>query len=127
MPRKYDIVIPQRTPQNTKFVERVISGSKLILQTDTAGVLIGSQNLPPFNISGSAVSASALFVQGPTTLVGPLTADTGSFTSIIFNAGAIPPATSNTFGIEGELRTDDNFLYLHLAGKWKRAPFNLFY
>ena len=127
MPRKYDIVIPQRDPLNTKFLERVISGSSLILQTDASGVLIGSTNLPPFNISGSAISASGLFVQGPATFKGPLTAQTGSFTSIIFNAGAIPPATSNSFGIPGELRTDDNFLYLHLAGKWRRAPFNLFY
>jgi len=126
MPLKYDIVIPQRDPLNTKFLERVISGSNLILQTNAEGVLVGSTNLPPYNFSGSAISASGLFVQGPTTLQGPLTAQTGSFTSIVFNAGAIPPATSNSFGFPGELRTDDNFLYLHLNGKWKRAPFNLF-
>jgi hypothetical protein len=127
MPLKYDIVIPQRDPLNTKFLERVISGSGLILQTDESGVLVGSTNLPPFNLSGSAISASGLFVQGPSTFQGPINAQTGSFTSIIFNPSALPPVTSNSYGVAGELRTDDNFLYLHLNGKWRRAPFNLFY
>jgi len=126
MPQKYDIVIPQRTPLNNKFVERIISGSNLVLQTDPTGVLIGSEHLPPFNISGSAISASALFVQHQTTLQGPLHAHTASFTSIIFNPTAIPPVNSNSYGISGELRTDNNFLYLYLNGHWKRAPFNLF-
>lgn len=127
MPLKYDIVIPQRDPLNTKFLERVISGSNLILQTDQTGVLVGSTNLPPYNFSGSAISASGLFVQGPATFDGPITAQTGSFTSIVFSAGAIPPVNSDAFGFPGELRTDEDFLYIHLDGKWRRAPFNLFY
>jgi hypothetical protein len=126
MPKKYDIVIPQRDPQNTKFVERIISGSNLFLATDPQGKLIGTDNLPPFNISGSSISASALFVQGKTDLRGPLVATSGSFTNIVFNPGAPAPITSNSYGMPGELRTDNNFLYLFLNNKWRRAPFNLF-
>jgi hypothetical protein len=41
--------------------------------------------------------------------------------------GDVPaPLSSSDYGVEGELRTDNNFLYLYLNGKWRRAPYSLF-
>jgi len=62
MPNKYDIVFQQRDASNTRFLERVVSGSGLIIQTNAAGVLVGSNVLQVGNISGSIISASGLYV-----------------------------------------------------------------
>jgi hypothetical protein len=137
MPNKYDVVFQQRDPNNTRFLERVVSGSNLIVQTNNEGVLVGSRNLPPYNISGSVISASGLYVDGVSNLGGnsgqpsyvqDLQGQTGSFDSLFINPnGNVPaPFSSSDYGVEGELRTDDNFLYLYLNNKWRRAPFNLF-
>jgi hypothetical protein len=136
MPNKYDIVFQQRDPLNTKFIERVVSGSSLIIQTNAQGVLVGSDNLPPFNISGSVISASGLFVDGPSNLGGGggstvivnLISPTGSFDNLYLNPNnSVPaPLSSSDSGTEGELRTDNNFLYLYLNGAWRRSPFTLF-
>lgn len=136
MPNKYDIVFQQRDPLNTKFIERVVSGSSLIIQTNAQGVLVGSDTLPPFNISGSVISASGLFVDGPSNLGGSggstvivnLISPTGSFDNLYLNPNnSVPaPLSSSDSGTEGELRTDDNFLYVYLNGAWRRSPFTLF-
>lgn len=137
MPNKYDIVFQQRDPLNTRFLERVVSGSNLIIQTNAQGVLVGSLNLPPFNISGSIISASGLYVDGPTNLnsdagtpviIANLAGQTGSFDTMFINPNGTvaAPASSSDYGVEGELRTDNNFLYLYLNGAWRRAPYTLF-
>jgi hypothetical protein len=59
-----NIVIPQTSASidglstQAPFVERIISGSRLVLQTDTTGTLIGSSDLNVNNITASNVSAS---------------------------------------------------------------------
>ena len=57
-----NIVIPQTSASKdgtqAPFVERIISGSNLILQTDTTGTLIGSFDLNANNITASNISAS---------------------------------------------------------------------
>lgn len=45
MPNKSDIVFQQRDENNTKFVERIISGSNLFIKTDANGVLTSSSEL----------------------------------------------------------------------------------
>lgn len=62
MPNKLDAVFQQRDVGNTRFVERVISGSGLILQTNAGGVLVGSSTLQVGTISGSAITASGIFI-----------------------------------------------------------------
>jgi hypothetical protein len=74
MPNKYDAVFQQRDVTNTKFVERVVSGSGLIVQTNAAGVLIGSNVIQVGNISGSAITASGLYIPPG----GPFTATSAS-------------------------------------------------
>jgi len=137
MPDKYDIVFQQRDPLNTNFLERVVSGSNLIIQTNAQGVLVGSINISPSNISGSIISASGLYVDGPShlgvdpgesTIIINLVSQTGSFDSLSLNpnGSVAAPLSSSNYGTEGELRTDDNFLYIYLNGKWRRSPFTLF-
>jgi hypothetical protein len=79
-----NIIIPQSSasidPTSTQapFVERIISGSRLVLQTDTTGTLIGSSDLNVNNITASNItasgyiSASNLFVKTNITDVGSL-------------------------------------------------------
>lgn len=61
MPNKYDVVFQQRDPTNTRFLERIVSGSGYIVQTNAAGVLVGSNVLQVNTISGSKISASGIF------------------------------------------------------------------
>ena len=82
MPNKLDAVFQQRDVGNTRFVERVISGSGLIIQTNAGGVLVGSSTLQVSTISGSAITASGIFI--PST--GTLTATTSSIGLMIGTA-----------------------------------------
>ena len=78
-----NIVIPQTSASlqsgQAPFVERIISGSNLILQTDSTGTLIGSSDLNMSNITASNItasgyiSASNLYVKTNITDVGTLT------------------------------------------------------
>ena len=78
-----NIVIPQASASidngQAPFVERIISGSRLVLQTDTTGTLIGSSDLNVNNITASNISASGyisasnLFVKTNITDAGTLT------------------------------------------------------
>jgi hypothetical protein len=101
-----NIIIPQTSasidPTSTQapFVERIISGSRLILQTDTTGTLIGSSDLNVNSITASNISASGyisasnlyvktnitdagtLTVVGTSTLAG-LTGTTATFSGLV--------------------------------------------
>jgi hypothetical protein len=101
-----NIIIPQTSasidPTSTQapFVERIISGSRLVLQTDTTGTLIGSSDLNVNSITASNISASGyisasnlyvktnitdagtLTVVGSSTLAG-LTGTTATFSGLV--------------------------------------------
>ena len=101
-----NIIIPQTSasidPTSTQapFVERIISGSRLVLQTDTTGTLIGSSDLNVNSITASNISASGyisasnlyvktnitdagtLTVVGASTLAG-LTGTTATFSGLV--------------------------------------------
>jgi len=101
-----NIIIPQTSasidPTSTQapFVERIISGSRLVLQTDTTGTLIGSSDLNVNSITASNISASGyisasnlyvktnitdagtLNVVGASTLAG-LTGTTATFSGLV--------------------------------------------
>ena len=91
-----NIIIPQTSasidPTSTQapFVERIISGSRLILQTDTTGTLIGSSDLNVNSITASNISASGyisasnLYVKTNITDAGTLTVVGNSILSTVF-------------------------------------------
>lgn len=89
MPNKLDAVFQQRDVGNTRFVERVISGSGLIIQTNAGGVLVGSSTLQVSTISGSSITASGIFIP-PT---GVFTATTASISLMIGTASYALNAT----------------------------------
>lgn len=74
MPNKLDAVFQQRDAGNTRFLERIVSGSGLIVQTNAAGVLVGSSTLQVNTISGSSITASGIFIPPN----GPFTATSAS-------------------------------------------------
>lgn len=99
-----NIIIPQSSASidngQAPFVERIISGSRLVLQTDTTGTLIGSSDLNVNSITASNISASGyisasnlyvktnitdagtLNVVGTSTLAG-LTGTTATFSGLV--------------------------------------------
>lgn len=91
-----NIIIPQTSasidPTSTQapFVERIISGSRLVLQTDTTGTLIGSSDLNVNSITASNISASGyisasnLYVKTNITDDGTLTVVGNSILSTVF-------------------------------------------
>lgn len=62
MPNKYDIVFTQRDRTNRFFEEKIVSGSNLFISTNGTGQLFGSDKSEV--LSGSAISASGLYVPG---------------------------------------------------------------
>ena len=92
MPNKYDVVFQQRDPTNTRFLERVVSGSGYIIQTNAAGVLVGSNVLQVGTISGSKISSSGIFFSSnakltiPTASIG-LMIGTASYALKTLNGG----------------------------------------
>lgn len=78
-----NIVIPQTSASleggQAPFVERIISGSNLILQTDSTGTLIGSSAIVLTNITASNISASG-FISSSTLRVETSIVDGGTLT-----------------------------------------------
>lgn len=80
MPDKFETVFQQRDSNNTRFVERTISGSNLYIKTNAEGVITASSELSAsyaltasyFNgnpyVSGSNISASSLYVENSSNL-----------------------------------------------------------
>ena len=111
-----NIVIPQTSGSlqagQAPFVERIISGSNLILQTDSTGTLIGSSDLNMSSITASNITASGyisasnlyvktnitdagtLNVLGITTLAS-LTASTALFSGMVSASAGLTSSASN--------------------------------
>jgi hypothetical protein len=103
-----NIIIPQTsasidTPSSqAPFVERIISGSRLVLQTDTTGTLIGSSDLNVNNITASNItasgyiSASNLYVRTNITDAGSLTVvGASTFSGMVSASGGLTSSASN--------------------------------
>jgi hypothetical protein len=90
-----NIVIPQTSASlqsgQAPFVERIISGSNLILQTDNTGTLIGSSDITANNISASGnISASNVWVKTNITDAGSLTVlGTSTFNGLVSASAGI--------------------------------------
>ena len=123
-----NIIIPQTSasidPTSTQapFVERIISGSRLVLQTDTTGTLIGSSDLNVNSITASNISASGYITASNVYVDNTITADTGSFVYLNLNNTGSAPTNYTSSGMPGEVRFDNNFIYIYTNDVWVRTP-----
>jgi hypothetical protein len=143
------IIFSQRNSANTKFDEKYISGSNIVFGTDGSGNLatISINNIIT-SISGSASTGSNTFngnqiISGSLVVVpsdvssslsgsgGDITASnayftnsisspSGSFVSFQLNTTASAPTNSTDVGLVGEVRLDDDYIYVYVNNKWKR-------
>ena len=113
-----NIIIPQTSasidPTSTQapFVERIISGSRLILQTDTTGTLIGSSDLNVNSITASNISASGyisasnLYVKTNITDAGTLTVVGNSILSTVFATNV----TASNISASGNISSSNEYI-----------------
>lgn len=143
------IIFSQRNASNTKFDEKYLSGSNIVFGTDGSGNLatISINNIIT-SISGSASTGSNTFngnqiISGSLVVVpsdvssslsgsgGDITASnayftnsisspSGSFVSFQLNTTASAPTNSTDAGLVGEVRLDDDYIYVYVNNKWKR-------
>jgi len=105
-----------------------ISGSTATVTHLTASYISGSitqaVNSTYLNNTAStsfATTGSNTFI-GSQTITGSIQANTGSFNQLILNNTSSAPTNSTDPGIIGELRMDNNYLYLYSNNKWHRIP-----
>jgi hypothetical protein len=105
-----NIVIPQTSASlqggQAPFVERIISGSNLILQTDSTGTLIGSSDLNVNNITASNISASG-FISASNLRVENSIVDGGTLT--VLGNVVLGDVVSDTIRITGSTSLSGSF------------------
>jgi len=85
-------------------------------------LLSGSNNnVSSSYFSGSVVSASNLYVQ-TTASLNYATVSTGSFSYLSINNTGSAPISSSSVGSVGEMRIDNNFIYIYTNQNWLRVP-----
>lgn len=118
MPNKYDIVFQQRDSSNTRFLERVVSGSGLIIQTNGSGVLVGSDILQVGTISGSIITASGLYISNNAVLTFPDNFTITGTASIAYMKGTASYALKAGTGGGGTSLTTGSFY--PITSSWSR-------
>lgn len=102
-----------------------VSGSVGIFSQLTASAISGSiQNAVLLNNTASYVFAttSSNSFTGSQNISGSLSASAAIFTSFFLNTASIAPTSSNEYGTLGEVRIDNNYLYIYTNLKWHRFP-----
>jgi hypothetical protein len=85
-------------------------------------LLSGSNsNVSSSYFSGSVVSASNLYVQTTASLNYAIVS-TGSFSYLSINNTGSAPTSSSSVGSAGEIRIDNNFIYIYTNQNWLRVP-----
>ncbi len=74
------------------------------------------------NVTSSNISASG-YISGSSVYVeNTITADTGSFTYLNINNTGSAPTNYTSSGMPGEVRFDNNFIYIYTNNVWVRTP-----
>jgi len=74
------------------------------------------------NVTSSNISASG-YISGSSVYVeNTITADTGSFTYLNINNTGSAPTNYTSSGMPGEVRFDNNFIYIYTNNIWVRTP-----
>lgn len=143
------IIFSQRNALNTKFDEKYLSGSNILFGTDASGSLI-ARNVNEISSPGAATTGSNVFsgsqiISGSLVVVpnslgdgGNITASnayfsnsisspSGSFVSFQLNTTASAPTSPTDSGLVGEVRLDDDYIYVYVNNKWKRIAVGIWY
>lgn len=143
------IIFSQRNALNTKFDEKYLSGSNILFGTDVSGSLI-ARNVNEISSPGAATTGSNVFsgsqiISGSLVVVpnslgdgGNITASnayfsnsisspSGSFVSFQLNTTASAPTSPTDSGLVGEVRLDDDYIYVYVNNKWKRIAVGIWY
>jgi len=147
------IIFSQRNASNTKFDEKYLSGSNIVFGTDGSGnlaavsidsivtfisssattgsntfngnqIISGSLVVVPSDVSSSLSGSGGDITASNAYFTNSISSPSGSFVSFQLNATASAPTTPNDSGLVGEVRLDDNYIYVYVANKWKRIAVN---
>lgn len=109
----FSIRFDQRKSDNTAYKEKYVSGSNLIVITNNIGEVTGSKTI---------LSATITELSSSTANIVNIVADSGSFIKLFLNNSSSAPTNSTDAGTSGEIRIDDNFLYIYTNNVWTRIP-----
>lgn len=145
----FSVIFSQRNASNKKFDEKYVSGSNIVFGTDKNGLLAGlslSSLIDEISSSFGLASTGSNTFNGDQTISGSLivtngiSGSGGNISTINLNVNQSISASSATFsylqlnftgsaptnptdiGNNGELRLDENFIYIYMIDKWKRIP-----
>lgn len=83
--------------------------------------IISSGNISSSYFSGSTITASNLYV-AQTASINILQANTASFVYFSLNNSSSAPTNSSDSGTPGEMRFDNNYVYVYTNNVWTRIP-----
>ena len=148
------IIFSQRNSANTKFDEKYISGSNIVFGTDGSGnlatisinniitsisssastgsntfngnqIISGSLVIVPSDVSSSLSGSGGNITASNAYFTNSISSPSGSFVSFQLNTTASSPTSPTDSGLVGEVRLDDNYIYIYVANNWKRIAVNL--
>jgi len=148
------IIFSQRNSANTKFDEKYISGSNVVFGTDGSGnlatisinniitsisssastgsntfngnqIISGSLVIVPSDVSSSLSGSGGNITASNAYFTNSISSPSGSFVSFQLNTTASSPTSPTDSGLVGEVRLDDNYIYIYVANNWKRIAVNL--
>ena len=92
-----------------------ISSSNIVTNTLTSSIILGT------NITSSNISASGYISSSNVYIENTLVADTGSFIYFNINNSGSAPTNMTSSGMPGEIRIDNNFIYIYTRNRWVRS------
>jgi hypothetical protein len=103
-----------------------LSGSSVIVNTITASTISSSTLISNdntlVNVTSSNISASGNITGSNVYVENTITADTGSFIYMNINNTGSAPTNYTSSGMPGEVRFDNNFIYIYTNNIWVRTP-----
>ena len=102
----------------------ISSNNNLFVVTSSvisSSILISNNNTL-VNVTSSNISASGYITASNVYVENTITADTGSFVYLNLNNTGSAPTNYTSSGMPGEVRFDNNFIYIYTNDIWVRTP-----
>jgi hypothetical protein len=102
----------------------ISSNNNLFVVTSSvisSSILISNNNTL-VNVTASNISASGYITASNVYVDNTITADTGSFVYLNLNNTGSAPTNYTSSGMPGEVRFDNNFIYIYTNDVWVRTP-----